>query len=58
MLVVTDLSDIFLPIPDDLLVNLNDSMDLVYTLLESIPGYFAKTQVFEGNMINAITAAR
>jgi protein transport protein SEC24 len=29
MLVISDIHDVFLPQPDDLLVNLNDSYDLV-----------------------------
>lgn len=37
MLVVPDISDIFLPVPDDLLVNLSESRALVDQLLDSLP---------------------
>lgn len=36
ILVVPDLSDPFLPAPDDLLVNLSESRAVVYTLLDSL----------------------
>lgn len=36
MLVVPDLADPFLPVPDDLLVNLVDSRAVVEALLESL----------------------
>ena len=41
MLVMTDLTDNLLPQPDDLLVNLNDSYDLISQLLDNFPAYFA-----------------
>lgn len=40
MLVMTDLTDNLLPQPDDLLVNLTDSYDLVCQLLDNFPAYF------------------
>jgi hypothetical protein len=44
MLVVTELDDPFLPMPDDLLVNLRDSKELVDALLDALPaGYSANT---------------
>ena len=43
MFVVSDVEQMFLPQPDDLLVNLSDSMDIIITLLENMPTYFAKT---------------
>jgi hypothetical protein len=44
MLVVTELDDPFLPMPDDLLVNLRDSRELVDALLDALPaGYSAST---------------
>ena len=43
MFVTTDIEQIFLPQPDDLLVNLTDSYDLVINLLDNLPSYFAKT---------------
>ena len=41
MLVMTDLTDNLLPQPDDLLVNLTDSYDLVCQLLDNFPMYFS-----------------
>lgn len=44
MLVVTELDDPFLPLPDDLLVNLHDSRELVDALLDALPnGYMPTT---------------
>ncbi|XP_041363025.1 protein transport protein Sec24A-like isoform X2 [Gigantopelta aegis] len=43
MMIVPDLEDIFLPCPDNLLVNLHESKDLVIDLLSQLPG------LFEGN---------
>lgn len=43
MLVVTDIEAIYLPQPEDLLVNLSESMELVIALLDSLPSLFAKT---------------
>ena len=40
MVVVSDLTDNFLPQPDDLLVNLNDSFDIVTNLLDNMQMYF------------------
>jgi protein transport protein SEC24 len=37
MLVVTDIEAMYLPQPEDLLVNLSDSLDLVTSLLDSLP---------------------
>jgi len=44
MMVVTDLSEVFLPIPEDLLVNLVDSRAIVDTLLSKLPAMFPVTQ--------------
>ncbi|KAI4301671.1 hypothetical protein L6164_034924 [Bauhinia variegata] len=44
MLVVSDLDDIFVPLPDDLLVNLSESRSVVETFLDSLPS------MFQGNM--------
>ncbi|XP_076459524.1 protein transport protein Sec24A-like isoform X2 [Babylonia areolata] len=43
MLVVPDLEDVFLPIPDSLLVNLHECRDMVVELLTQLPN------LFEGN---------
>lgn len=39
-MVVSDIDDIFLPCPNDLLVNLNESKRLVIELLEQFPAKF------------------
>mmetsp|Transcript_20221 Transcript_20221/g.62521 ORF Transcript_20221/g.62521 Transcript_20221/m.62521 type:complete len:998 (-) Transcript_20221:465-3458(-) len=38
MICVSDLDDLFVPLPDDLLVSLSDSFDAVKRLLEALPG--------------------
>lgn len=40
MLVVSDITDVIMPLPEDLLVNLNDSRAVVDTLLDSLPAMF------------------
>ena len=40
MMVVPDLDDMFLPLPEDLLVNLSESRAVVESLLESLPTMF------------------
>ncbi|GKV43837.1 hypothetical protein SLEP1_g51088 [Rubroshorea leprosula] len=40
MMVVSDLDDIFVPLPDDLLVNLSESRTVVETFLDSLPSMF------------------
>jgi protein transport protein SEC24 len=57
MLVVSDIDPMYLPQPDDLLVNLTDSYDLVINLLENMPQYFAKTQVIDNCFVAALQAA-
>ena len=42
-MIVSDVDDIFLPCPNDLLVNLNESKRLVVELLEQLPAKFANT---------------
>ena len=41
MLVVGELEEPFVPLPDDLLVNLRDSRAVVEALLDALPGNFA-----------------
>ena len=41
MMVVPELSENYLPQPDDLLVNLNDSFDIICTLLDNFQNYFS-----------------
>lgn len=50
MLVVTELDDPFVPLPDDLLVNLRESRGVVDALLEALPGNFANTTIVESAM--------
>ena len=43
MLVVADLEELFVPAPDDLLVNLQESRDVVDIFLDSLPTMFERT---------------
>jgi protein transport protein SEC24 len=43
MLVVTELDDPFLPLPDDLLVHLHESREVVEALLEALPQGYSST---------------
>jgi protein transport protein SEC24 len=40
MLVMTDTENVFMPQPEDLLVNLQESYDLVINLLNNLPNFF------------------
>ena len=40
MLVIPELTENYLPQPDDLLVELNDSYDIISQLLDNFPYYF------------------
>jgi len=40
MLVVSDVADVILPLPEDLLVNLQESKSVVLALLDSLPAMF------------------
>ena len=42
MIVVPDLTDNELPVPDDLLVTLNDSYEIISQLLDNFPMYFSQ----------------
>ena len=57
MMVVNPLGDLFLPVPDDLLVNLSESREVVDTLLESLPAMFASTQCADCAFGPALQAA-
>lgn len=57
MLVVSDITDLFLPIPDELLVNLSDSRSVVEALLDSLPEMFSNTRNVESAMGPAVEAA-
>lgn len=52
MNIVSDLEDIFLPSPDDLLVNMNESKELITQLLDSLPNMFSN-----GHNVHSATGA-
>ncbi len=57
MIAVTDMADAsYLPIPDDMLVVLNDSYDVVSTLLDNLQLYFqdSPNTAPETSMMNAL----
>ncbi|CAI9716328.1 transport Sec24A-like isoform X1 [Octopus vulgaris] len=56
MLTVSDIDDIFLPLPDSLLVNLHESHDLVQDLLQQLPQLFANNME-TGNALGATLEA-
>ncbi|TPX31402.1 hypothetical protein SmJEL517_g05242 [Synchytrium microbalum] len=57
MLVVSDLEDVFLPQPEDLLVNLSECRQTIETLLKRIPDMFASTQNVQSALGPALQAA-
>ncbi|KAI9081028.1 hypothetical protein K1719_037008 [Acacia pycnantha] len=57
MLVVSDLDDIFVPLPDDLLVNLSESRSVVETFLDSLPSMFQNNANIESAFGPALKAA-
>lgn len=57
MMVVSDLDDIFVPLPDDLLVNLSESRKVVDTFLESLPSMFQDNANVESAFGPALKAA-
>ncbi|KAG4928749.1 hypothetical protein JHK85_055235 [Glycine max] len=57
MLVVSDLDDIFIPLPDDLLVNLSESRSVVETFLDSLPTMFQDNVNLESAFGPALKAA-
>ncbi|XP_072957641.1 protein transport protein SEC24 A-like isoform X1 [Typha angustifolia] len=57
MMVVADLDDIFLPLPDDLLVNLSDSRHVVDVFLDSLPNMFQDNVNVESAFGPALKAA-
>jgi protein transport protein SEC24 len=56
MMVVADLDDPFLPLPDDLLVNLSESRAVVDALLDSLPSLFEKNISIESALGPALKA--
>ncbi|KAA3472555.1 protein transport protein Sec24-like [Gossypium australe] len=57
MMVVSDLDDIFVPLPDDLLVNLSESRNVVETFLDSLPSMFQDNVDVESAFGPAVKAA-
>ncbi|XP_020091801.1 protein transport protein Sec24-like At3g07100 isoform X2 [Ananas comosus] len=57
MMVVADLDDVFLPLPDDLLVNLSDSRHVVDAFLDSLPSMFQNSANVESASGPALKAA-
>jgi protein transport protein SEC24 len=57
MIVVSDLSDIFLPLPEEIVANLQDSEQALLALLDSLPGCFRETKITESCLHSAIDAA-
>nr|CAE03817.2 OSJNBa0027H09.17 [Oryza sativa Japonica Group] len=57
MMVVADLDDVFLPLPDDLLVNLVDSRHVVDSFLDSLPNMFQDNVNVESALGPALKAA-
>eukprot|EP00443_Scrippsiella_acuminata_P000985 CAMPEP_0115296138 /NCGR_PEP_ID=MMETSP0270-20121206/67076_1 /TAXON_ID=71861 /ORGANISM="Scrippsiella trochoidea, Strain CCMP3099" /LENGTH=960 /DNA_ID=CAMNT_0002713751 /DNA_START=9 /DNA_END=2891 /DNA_ORIENTATION=+ len=57
MLVVSDLEDLFLPLPDDILVPISESQSAIMNLLDSLPSMFRETQINESCMGSAVKGA-
>ncbi|CAH2054702.1 unnamed protein product [Thlaspi arvense] len=57
MMVVSDLDDIFVPLPDDLLVNLSESRNVVEAFLDSLPLMFQDNANLESAFGPALRAA-
>ncbi|KAK4795872.1 hypothetical protein SAY86_028198 [Trapa natans] len=57
MMVVSDLDDIFVPLPDDLLVNLSESKTVVETFLDSLPTMFQDNMNVESAFGPALKSA-
>lgn len=57
MMVVSDLDDIFVPLPDDLLVNLSESRNVVEAFLDSLPSMFQDNLNVESALGPAVKAA-
>ncbi|ORZ40436.1 hypothetical protein BCR44DRAFT_1174498 [Catenaria anguillulae PL171] len=58
MLVVSDLEEVFLPLPDDLLVNLSECKEALLTLLDRLPGLHQSTQDPSNALGAALDAAQ
>jgi len=57
MMVVADLKELFVPAPHDLLVNLQDSREVVESFLENLPTMWAKNTIMHSCLGPALKAA-
>ncbi|CAO2816934.1 unnamed protein product [Amaranthus hypochondriacus] len=57
MMVISDVDDVFVPLPDDLLVNLSESRNVVDSFLDSLPAMFQDTMNVESAFGPALKAA-
>jgi protein transport protein SEC24 len=57
MIAVSDIDDIYVPLPDDLLVNLYESREVVDMLLDSLPDLFAQNNEMECALGAAVKGA-
>lgn len=57
MMVVTDLEEVFLPMPGTLLVNLREGKDMIRNLLEELPRMFTHNLSVDSALGAALTAA-
>jgi protein transport protein SEC24 len=58
MLVVSDINDIILPLPEDILVSVHESRKVIDALLDSLPAMFAGNQAVNSCTGPALTAAK
>eukprot|EP01114_Cavostelium_apophysatum_P023174 TRINITY_DN864_c0_g1_i2.p1 TRINITY_DN864_c0_g1~~TRINITY_DN864_c0_g1_i2.p1 ORF type:complete len:800 (+),score=151.47 TRINITY_DN864_c0_g1_i2:45-2444(+) len=56
MLVVADIDDVFLPLPEDMLVNLNESRAIIENLLSKFPTMFQSTHIVDSTLGVALKA--
>ncbi|NXV80597.1 SC24A protein, partial [Atlantisia rogersi] len=57
MLIVSDIEDVFIPMPENLLVNLNENKELIQDLLKSLPQMFTKSLETQSALGPALQAA-
>ncbi|XP_010082814.1 PREDICTED: protein transport protein Sec24A, partial [Pterocles gutturalis] len=57
MLIVSDIEDVFIPMPENLLVNLNENKELIQDLLKTLPQMFTKSLETQSALGPALQAA-
>lgn len=57
MMVISDLEELFIPIPDELLVNLSDSREIIESLLDTLPSIHQSARTGETALGSAIRVA-